>query len=306
MLEASLTGSTNKSGELIMRGTLLHDESMANHTSWRTGGKVDRYFIPADIDDLSLFLSQQQDDEDVLWLGLGSNLLVRDGGFRGTAIAVTGVLNEMILHGSELKAGAGLTCAKVARFSAAQNKSGAEFLAGIPGTIGGALAMNAGAFGAEMWDIVSSVETINRQGERRLRQASEFEIAYRSVNIAADEWFTSAELKLHNDKNQTARSNIRELLNERAASQPIGEFSCGSVFRNPAGDFAARLIESCGLKGKKIGGACVSEKHANFIINTGKASAADIEKLIMHIQKKVRDECDVELRTEVCIVGELQ
>ena len=306
MLETTLIDTTYASGERVMRGTLLYDEPMAAHTSWRTGGRAARYFIPADIDDLALFLSQLDDDDAILWLGLGSNLLVRDGGIRGTVIAITGILNELTLQTSGLRVGAGLTCAKAARFSASNALTGAEFLAGIPGTIGGALAMNAGAFGSEIWDIVNCVETINRRGERRERQASEFEIAYRSVNIVSDEWFISAELRLKNDAKQMARSNIRELLTQRANSQPIGEHSCGSVFRNPEDDYAARLIESCGLKGKTIGGARVSEKHANFVINTGRATAADIENLILHIQKTIQEKCQVQLQTEVCIVGESQ
>ncbi len=303
-METALIDRTCSSDVPAMRGTLLRDEPMAAHTSWRTGGRAARYYVPADIDDLSLFLSRLEDDEVILWVGLGSNLLVRDGGVKGTVIAITGILNELILQASGVKVGAGLSCAKAARFSAGHGMTGAEFLAGIPGTIGGALAMNAGAFGSEMWDIVTNVETINRRGEKKLRQAGEFETAYRSVNIASDEWFVSAELKLQNDKDQVARSNIRELLAKRAASQPTGELSCGSVFRNPQDDYAARLIESCGLKGKTIGGARVSEKHANFIINTGTASATDIENLILHIQKTVQEQCRVELQTEVHIVGE--
>ena len=304
MLDAALIEPTYESADIDMRGTLLIDEPMASHTSWRTGGRAERYFIPADIDDLSVFLAQLADHESVVWLGLGSNLLVRDGGINGTVIAVTGVLNEMTLLQSGLKVGAGLTCARAARFSAANGLHGAEFLAGIPGTMGGALAMNAGAFGAETWDIVKNVETINRKGERQLRQPGDFDIGYRSVNIAADEWFIAAELGLQIDKGQAARSNIRELLVQRAQSQPIGEPSCGSVFRNPQGDYAGRLIELCGLKGKCIGGACVSEKHANFIINTGAATAADIENLILHIQETVQQKCQVQLQTEVRIMGE--
>jgi UDP-N-acetylmuramate dehydrogenase len=301
-----LIETTNSSNDYVLRGNLLRNESMAQHTSWRTGGEAERFYVPLNIDDLSLYLSQLEDDEEVFWLGLGSNLLVRDGGIKGSVIAVNGVLNEMNLNGSELSVGAGLACAKAARFSAANGFSGAEFLAGIPGTIGGALAMNAGAFGGEMWDIVKSIETINRKGVRKVRRTNEFEIGYRSVNIAADEWFISAKLELQNDNEKTARLNIRELLAQRASSQPMGERSCGSVFRNPEGDYAARLIDECGLKGKKIGGACVSEKHANFIINTGNASSADIEMLILHVQDTVRDKYQVELQTEVRIVGEPQ
>jgi UDP-N-acetylmuramate dehydrogenase len=301
---ANLIESGNDSKNLIVRGKLLLAEPMNQHTSWATGGSADRFFVPRDIEDVSLFLSQLDDKEEITWLGLGSNLLVRDGGIRGSVIAVSGVLNDMSLHGSELTVGAGLACAKAARFSAGKAKTGAEFLAGIPGTIGGALAMNAGAFGSEMWDIVVSVETIDRRGARKLRSADEFEVGYRSVNIAADEWFISAKLKLKNDEDKLARANIRELLAQRSNSQPLGERSCGSVFRNPDGDYAARLIELCGLKGKRIGGACVSEKHANFIINTGAATSTDIESLILFIQEQVLRKFDVHLQTEVRIVGE--
>ncbi len=298
------TESIYESGDLIMRGTLLHDEPMSIHTSWRTGGVAEKYYVPADIDDLSEYLSRLDEHETIYWLGLGSNLLVRDGGIKGTVIAIAGVLSEMTLQAPGLKVGAGLSCAKAARFSAGNGLSGAEFLAGIPGTIGGALAMNAGAFGRETWDIVESVETVNRLGQRQVRRPEEFKISYRYVDISTDEFFISAVLKLESDKKQLARTNIRDLLAKRAASQPVGERTCGSVFRNPEGDYAARLIESCGLKGKSIGGAVVSEKHSNFIINTGSASAADIEKLIVHIQKTVREKHQVELKTEVCIVGE--
>lgn len=303
-MEAALIETTYESGDLVMRGTLLHDEPMSTHTTWRTGGTAERYYIPADIDDLSLFLSQLDDDEAIHWLGLGSNLLVRDGGFKGTVIAGTGVEGEINLQLPGMKVGAGLTCAKAARFSARNGLSGAEFLAGIPGTIGGALAMNAGAFGGEMWDIVDSVETISRVGKIQVRRPDEFAVAYRFVNIAPDEFFISAILKLESDEKQLARSNIRDLLAQRAASQPLGEHSCGSVFRNPEDNYAARLIEACGLKGKSIGGAYVSEKHANFIINTGSASATDIETLIVQIQEVVFEKCQVDLQTEVRIVGE--
>ena len=305
-MDSALINSPCLSNELVMKGKLLSNEPMAAHTSWRVGGPADRYYVPFDLEDLSVFLAELDDDEQIFWLGLGSNLLVRDGGIRGTVIATLGVINELILQAPGMKVGAGVTCARAARFSAAKGKSGAEFLAGIPGTIGGALTMNAGAFGSEMWNIVSSVETINRQGELQVRSAADFETRYRFVNIAKDEWFVSANLILTDENTDDARSNIRELLAQRAASQPIGELSCGSVFQNPEGDFAARLIESCGLKGMAIGAARVSEKHANFIINSGPASAAEIEKLILHIQEVVLEKCQIELQTEVRIVGEFQ
>ena len=241
-MTAALTDSRDVADAQLMRGTLLHGEPMAAHTSWRAGGVATRYYIPADIDDLAKFIAGLDSSENILWIGLGSNLLVRDGGFSGTVIAAAGVLDEMTLQEVGIKVGAGLACAKVARFSADQGYTGAEFLAGIPGTIGGALTMNAGAFGGETWDIVEHVETLNRSGQIQVRRPGDFEIAYRSVNIPAGEWFISALLKLDRDEQRAARTNIRNLLAQRAATQPLGERSCGSVFRNPPGDYAARLI----------------------------------------------------------------
>jgi len=291
--------------ETQIRGVLKYDEPMAKHTSWHVGGYAECYFEPADIDDLSCFLTSLSEVEPILWVGMGSNLLVRDGGIKGTVISVASVLNELeVVEGNLVRVSAGVPCAKVARFCAKSELLGAEFLAGIPGTMGGALAMNAGAFGGETWDIVSSVEILNRLGQRIKRNKDEFEIAYRDVNLANDEWFITAELQLGIDSEKIASQRISQLLKERALTQPLGQASCGSVFRNPPDDYAARLIESCGLKGKCIGDACVSDKHANFIINLGGATAADIEQLIIHIQEVVKREHAVELRSEVRIVGE--
>jgi len=286
------------------KGVLKHDEPMAKHTSWRAGGNAERYFEPADLDDLCGFLNTLSDVEPIMWMGMGSNLLVRDGGIKGTVISTASVLNDLELIGNNLvRVGAGVPCAKVARFCARAELLGAEFLAGIPGTMGGALAMNAGAFGGETWDIVSSVEILNRSGQRIERNKDEFEVAYRAVNLAKDEWFITAELQLDIDSEKIASQRISQLLEQRASTQPLGQASCGSVFRNPPDDHAARLIESCGLKGKCIGNACVSEKHANFIINMGEAKAKDIEDLITHIREVVKTEHGLELIPEVKIVG---
>ena len=277
---------------------------MAKHTSWRVGGYAECYFEPADIDDLSCFLTSLSEAEPILWVGMGSNLLVRDGGIKGTVISTTSVLNELEIIGNNLvRVSAGVPCAKVARFCAKSELLGAEFLAGIPGTMGGALAMNAGAFGGETWDIVSSVEILNRLGQREKRNKDEFEIAYRNVNLANDEWFITAELKLDLDSEKIASQRINQLLEQRALTQPLGQASCGSVFRNPPNDYAARLIEACGLKGKCVGDACVSEKHANFIINMGEATAKDIEQLITHIREVVKRDHGLNLIPEVKIVG---
>ena len=288
-----------------LRGILLLDEPMNKHTSWRAGGTADRYYIPADLDDLLMFLQRQEEDEEILWLGLGSNLLIRDGGLRGTVVSVTGVLDELLLKDHDtVKAGTGVTCAKLARFAANSGLTGIEFLAGIPGTVGGALTMNAGAFGGETWDFVSTVETVSRSGEIKTSSGKQFDPGYRTVNIPDGEWFISAEFKLFPDPENKALEIIRELLARRAQTQPMGESSCGSVFRNPDGDYAARLIDSCGLKGSRSGKARVSEKHANFIINDDGASATDIEGLINHIQKVVNDKTGIRLETEVRIIGE--
>jgi len=291
--------------DIKMRGVMKLNEPMKKHTSWRTGGHAERYFKPADVDDLCSFLKQIPEDEPLFWFGLGSNLLVRDGGLQGTVIALSGVLNDLHVYDDvSMHVGAGVACAKVARMSVKAGLSGGEFLAGIPGTMGGALAMNAGAFGGETWNIVRGVETVNRQGQRIKRAAADFETDYRQVNLPGDEWFISAELLLAGDGDKNGQARIQALLNKRTESQPTGKASCGSVFRNPESDYAARLIEISGLKGQSIGNAQVSVKHANFIINSESASAEDIESLILLIQEKVKFDHGIELIPEVRIVGD--
>ncbi len=291
--------------DIKVRGVMKLNEPMKKHTSWRTGGHAERYFKPADVDDLCSFLKQIPEDEPLFWFGLGSNLLVRDGGLQGTVIALSGVLNDLHVYDDvSMHVGAGVACAKVARMSVKAGLSGGEFLAGIPGTMGGALAMNAGAFGGETWNIVRGVETVNRQGQRIKRAAADFETDYRQVNLPGDEWFISAELLLAGDGDKNGQARIQALLNKRTESQPTGKASCGSVFRNPESDYAARLIEISGLKGQSIGNAQVSVKHANFIINSESASAEDIESLILLIQEKVKLDHGIELIPEVRIVGE--
>jgi UDP-N-acetylmuramate dehydrogenase len=288
-----------------LRGEMRYDEPLANHTSWRVGGPADRFYMPADADDLALFLSLLPADEPILWLGLGSNLLVRDGGVRGTVICTRNRLKELRdCEERRIYAEAGVPCAHVARFCSERNLTGAEFLAGIPGTMGGALTMNAGAFGGETWPLVTRVLTVHRSGTLRYRSPGDFLVGYRSVKGPENEWFLACELQLQSGDAVASRERIRSLLARRSASQPINLPNCGSVFRNPEGDYAARLIEACGLKGYSIGGACVSEKHANFIINTGAARAADIEALMRLVQATVEKTFGLRLVPEVRIVGE--
>lgn len=304
------------SGETSMRltrGEMRINEPMSRHTSWRTGGIARRYYIPADLEDLVLFLQQLPIDEPVYMVGLGSNLLVRDGGLKGTVVAVHARLNDLQLmcHDREsglIYAGAGVACAKVARFAAMHQLTGAEFLAGIPGTVGGALAMNAGCYGAATWEIVEQVKVISRSGEIFVKSPDAYEIGYRSVlqkAIADDkpEWFAGGYFRLKTGDKAVSLQKIKQLLTQRVNSQPLNKPNAGSVFRNPPGDYAARLIEACGLKGACIGGAMVSTQHANFIVNLGDASASQIEALLMMVQEKVKNETGVVLIPEVRIIG---
>lgn len=288
-----------------LRGELRLEEPLAQYTSWRVGGPAARFYRPADLEDLQMFLASLPADEPLLWLGLGSNLLVRDGGIRGTVIATQGALLGLAVTGERtLRVGVGVPCAKVARFSASQQLTGAEFLAGIPGVMGGALAMNAGAWGGETWTRIAAVETIDRRGQVRQRLPADYAIGYRQVRGPAEEWFVAAHLRLEPGDGVASLARIRELLERRSQTQPTGVASCGSVFRNPPNDHAARLIERAGLKGVCIGGACVSTKHANFILNTGKATAADLEALVRRVMGTVAQVHGVELIPEVRIVGE--
>jgi UDP-N-acetylmuramate dehydrogenase len=281
-----------------------HDEPMSRHTSWHVGGPADFFFGPRDAADLAAFVRQLPEGMPLLWIGLGSNLLVRDGGVRGAVIATHGALGDLErVSSTRIRAGAGVPCARIARQCVKWGLGPAEFFAGIPGTLGGALAMNAGAFGGETWKHVVEVDVLDRQGGRNTRTPSDYQVGYRAVVGPANEWFLGARLEFER-RPGSDDSAIAKLLDKRRDTQPIGEWSCGSVFTNPPGDHAARLIEGAGLKGFRIGDASVSAKHANFIINHGAARAADIEALIEHVRGTVRDIHGIALATEVRIVGE--
>ncbi|MHB1947501.1 MAG: UDP-N-acetylmuramate dehydrogenase [Gammaproteobacteria bacterium] len=287
-----------------LRGRLLQREPLADYTSWRVGGPADMVFIPADIQDLAEFLQHLPLDVPVFWLGLGSNVLIRDGGIEGAVIVTQGALNRITqLQPNIVQAQAGVSCAQIARFTARLGLAGLEFMAGIPGTIGGALAMNAGCYGSETWQYVHTVETINRAGQIQLRTPSDYEIGYRHVKGHQAEWFVAGRFILEPGDKNSSLNDIHNLLEQRNATQPTGFPNCGSVFRNPAGNYAAQLIEQSGLKKFTIGGATISDKHANFIINDGTASAADIEALIAHTQETVEQQHGVLLNPEVCIIG---
>lgn len=308
-----------------LRGEMRRNEPMSRHVSWRAGGIARCLYRPADLSDLRQFLRRIQADEPLLAVGLGSNLLVRDGGFDGTVLLLVGALAELRLEGGVVYAQAGVAGAKLARFGAAHHLCGAEFFAGIPGTLGGMLAMNAGCYGGETWNVVERVQVLTRTGELVERTPEEYEIGYRHVvkretgngkcgerdtfhlspfAFHEQEFFVGAWLRFAPGDAEAARREIRSLLDKRAASQPLQLPNAGSVFRNPPGQYAAQLIEQCGLKGMRLGGAQVSEKHANFIVNTGGATAGDIESLIDEVRIAVRRETGIELQPEVRIVGE--
>jgi UDP-N-acetylmuramate dehydrogenase len=290
--------------QTTVRGDVRLNEPMSRHTSWRVGGPAETFFVPNSLADLSMFLGELHPDIPVFWFGVGSNLLVRDGGIPGVVISASRILRDLVrIDHLSVRAGAGLPCTQLAKQCIRWGLGPSEFFAGIPGTVGGALAMNAGAHGGETWERVESVRTINRRGLVNERSPGEYTVGYRSVSGPTDEWFIEATFRFEPDVTPSVES-MKEMLDRRKRTQPLGLPSCGSVFRNPPGDHAARLIEAAGLKGFSIGGAEVSEKHANFIINSDSATATDVEELIEHVRQKVFDVHGVELVHEVRIVGE--
>ncbi|MEW6590121.1 MAG: UDP-N-acetylmuramate dehydrogenase [Pseudomonadota bacterium] len=309
-------------GAPVLRGRFLYNEPMAKHVSWRAGGPAQRVYIPADLEDLIWLVRSVPHDEAIHMVGLGSNLLVRDGGVKGMVILLHGVLKKLAIEGRThglpaapeggdtalIYAQAGVATPKLARFAATHNLVGGEFWAGIPGTVGGAIAMNAGCYGGETWNRLVQVQTLDRDGQLAERRPEDYVIGYRHVALRhpREEWFVGAWFRLDRGDGDASRETIKTLLKQRIAAQPLGQPNAGSVFRNPPGDHAARLIESCGLKGYRVGDAQVSEKHANFIINLGHASATDIERVIEHVEDTVEMRTNVQLIREVRIIGERQ
>ena len=296
-----MAAATQSDGNSALR----ENEPMSRHTSWRVGGPADLFFVPSSIEELAQFLRELDAETAIFWHGVGSNLLVRDGGIRGVVISATKILRTLErIEPFLVTAGSGLPCTQLARQCLRWGIGPSEFFAGIPGTVGGALAMNAGAHGGETWERVESVRTIDRDGEIHQRAPAEYSVGYRSVTGPSNEWFIEANFRFDPHAG-ASKETLDALLERRKTTQPLGLPSCGSVFRNPPGDHAARLIEAAGLKGHRIGGAEVSTKHANFIINSDDATATDIEELIEHVRHTVIEQHGIELRHEVRIVGEM-
>ena len=290
----------------LEKGILQQQVDLKRFNTWKIGGPAEKFYWPHDLPDLQYFLSTLPADEPLTWIGLGSNTLIRDQGIKGTVILTQGALRELSLVSDNcVRAEAGVASAQVARFAAKHGLTGCEFLAGIPGSVGGNLVMNAGACGGETWDTVKAVETINHRGEVTVRSKSEFEISYRSMKgLAEREWFAAAIFELTPCDATIAQANIKAIVDHRAATQPASEPCCGCVFKNPEGNYASKMIDELGLKGTQMGGLRISDKHANFMINTGGATAKDVEDMIQLVREKVRSAYGVELNTEVKMVGE--
>ena len=294
--------SNIKKIQKMLKGRLREDVSLKDYNTWKIGGKAEYFFEPSDIKDLKLFLELLQNTP-ITFLGNGSNVLIRDGGISGCVICLKNTLNNYFVKDEEYIFEAGLSCMKMAQITARENYEGLEHLCGIPGSLGGALAMNAGCYGGNIWDHVSTVSLINNDGEIIKKNKNDFIIGYRNTSLKENNFFISAVFKLRKNKLKNSLEKIKEFLQDRRSKQPTGLLSCGSVFKNPKNLYAAKIIESIGLKGYKIGGACISEKHANFIISDKSTKSIDIEKLINFTQKEVFKKKEVILETEVKFIG---
>ncbi len=286
-----------------IKGNLRKNISLKKYNTWKVGGKAEYFFEPEDLEDLKIFLNLTS-GEKVTFLGNGSNVLIRDNGIEGYVVCLKKSFNNHHIN-SENKFifEAGLSCMKIAQISAKQNFTGLEFLCGIPGTLGGALKMNAGCYGGNIWDNVSDITLINKEGDLIKRKKNDFKISYRNVDIDENNFFVSASFNLQKNQMNNSLNIIKDFLKDRRSNQPTGLPSCGSVFKNPKNHHAAKILDSLGLKGFRVGGAYVSEKHANFIITEKSAKSKDIEKLINYIQKKVYEDKKISLETEVKFIG---
>ena len=286
-----------------VQGRLRKNVSLKEFNTWKVGGNAEFLFEPYNLEDLVIFLDLVT-NEKITFLGNGSNVLIRDNGIEGFVVYLKNSLNNFYLDDNgKFTFEAGLSCMKIAQISARENYTGLEFLCGIPGTLGGALRMNAGCNGGNIWSNVASVVLINKKGNLITKSRNDFNVSYRNVELDENNFFVSASFDLKENKLKNSLDIIKGLLKNRRISQPTGQPSCGSVFKNPNSDSAGRILDSLGLKGYRIGGAYISEKHANFIITEKSAKSNDIEELISFIQNKVLEKKKILLETEVKFVG---
>ena len=286
-----------------VRGTYTYSTALKDLVWFRAGGPAEVLFRPADADDLATFLAAKSPDTRVAVIGVGSNLLVRDGGIPGVVIRLPAAFGKISVDGVRLRAGAAALDAAVARTAADNGIAGLEFLRGVPGTIGGALKMNAGCYGSEVKDIFVEAIAIDGNGSKRVLSAADMGFVYRKSAVPDDFIFVEALFEGVKDDPAAVRARMESLLARREASQPVKSKTGGSTFKNPPGHKAWQLIEDAGCRGLKHGGAQVSEMHSNFLINTGDATAADIEALGEEVRARVKEKFGIELEWEIKRVG---
>jgi UDP-N-acetylmuramate dehydrogenase len=287
-----------------VRGSLTQGAPLKDLVWFRAGGPAEVLFRPADADDLASFIAAKPADLRVSVIGVGSNLLVRDGGIPGAVVRLSSAFGKIEANGARVRAGAAALDGAVARAAADAGIAGLEFLRGVPGTIGGALKMNAGCYGKEIKDVFVEAVAIDGKGNKIKLSGSDMAFEYRKAKGAADDLiFIEAVLEGTKDDPAAIRARMEALSANREASQPIKSKTGGSTFKNPQGHKAWQLIDQAGCRGLKIGGAQVSEKHTNFLINTGDATAADLEALGEEVRKRVQEKSGVTLEWEIKRVG---
>lgn len=286
-----------------IKGSLKEDVSLKAYNTWKIGGNAEYFFEPKNLEDLKTFLKNTT-GYDITFLGNGSNVLIRDGGIKGFVVCLKNSLNNYYkVSDNEFIFEAGLSCMKIAQITSINNSTGLEFLCGIPGSLGGALRMNAGCYGGNIWENLKTVTLIDKSGNEIKKYKEDFNINYRNVELDDNLFFINASFSLKKNELNNSSEIIKDYLKDRRSKQPTSLPSCGSVFKNPENSHAANLIESVGLKEYKIGGAYVSKKHANFIISGKTTKSKDIEDLIGYIQTEVYKKKKVFLETEVKFIG---
>lgn len=285
---------------------LLINEPMSRHTSFKIGGPADLMAMPKDEKELKLLLEKAAHNNVPLTLiGNGSNLLVRDGGIRGIVIKLGNMLNKIVVEGNSITFGSGVSLAIASKKAAELSLTGMEFAVGIPGSIGGAVYMNAGAYDGEMANVVSSIEVMDKDGNMKTLTAAELNFGYRKTALQNSGLIvTSVTVVLQEGVKEEILAKMEDFSGRRISKQPLELPSAGSMFKRPPGYYAGTLIDQTGLKGYSVGGAQISEKHAGFVVNKGQATAADVIQLIKDVQDKVFAAHGVMLQPEVLIIGE--
>lgn len=290
---------------ILPENAIYPDEPMSRHTTFRIGGSADVLVTPDITQAAEIRMLCKKMHMPLTVIGNGSNLLVGDKGIRGCVMEFTRPAGEILVSGEQITVQAGVLLSKAAAVAAEHGLTGLEFAAGIPGTIGGAVVMNAGAYGGEMKDIILDVDVLTKDGEKKTIPQEALDLSYRHSCIPKEGYFVlSARLQLKKGDGKEIRAVMAELREKRVSRQPLEFPSAGSTFKRPEGYFAGKLIEDCGLRGYTVGGAQVSEKHCGFVINRGSATASDVRELILDVQKKVYEKFQVRIEPEVKMMGE--